>query len=69
MTSEMKCPLCSGVLVREKNVMIQSGGSNVLNYTLAYVCKTCSTAYPIAIGSGGVIFKATPLYENGNRTK
>lgn len=64
-----RCSLCEGDLVREKGVTIQAGGSNVLAYTLAWVCKDCSAAFPIAIGEGGVLRTAKPLYERGRRIK
>ena len=42
-------------------------GSDILVYTLAWVCRQCSTAFPIAIGKGGVLRKPKPLYEDGKR--
>ncbi len=65
---EPTCVLCSGRLVEETQVTIQAGGSGVLCYTMAWVCTNCSAAFPIAIGSGGVIRKPRPLYEGGKRT-
>ena len=63
------CTLCSGTLVREEKVTIQAAGSNVIVWTLAWVCTSCSAAFPIATGSGGFVRKPTPLYENGFRLK
>jgi hypothetical protein len=54
-------------MVREEGVSIQAGGSNVLAYTLAWVCTNCSAAIPMAVGRGGVLRRAQPLYENGTR--
>ncbi len=58
------CPLCSNRLERQEGVKIQAGGSNVLTYTLAWVCTNCSAAFPIAVGKGGVFRKARPLHED-----
>ena len=69
MTQDPICSLCQGPLVREKSVTIQAGGSNILSYTLAWVCRHCSAAFPIATGKGGVIREAQPLYADGKRTR
>jgi hypothetical protein len=53
---------------KREDVKIQAGGSNVLSYTLAWVCTNCSAAFPIAVGKGGVIRKAQPLYEDREPT-
>lgn len=61
------CSLCQNELMMKKNVTIQSGGTNVLNYSLAWVCNHCSAAFPIA--STGSLFKSNkPLYDNGKKT-
>lgn len=62
-----KCPLCSCSMEQERNVRIQAGGSNVLSYTLAWVCVNCSAAFPVAVGSGGILRSAKPLYKDGQR--
>jgi hypothetical protein len=62
------CPLCSAVTVRESNVWVQTGGSNCLQYTLAWVCSNCSTAYPIAVTAPRLFGRMPePLYEGGLR--
>lgn len=58
------CSLCSGRLERHEEVMIQVGGSSGLTYTLAWVCTDCSAAFPIAVGKGGLLRKAQPLYKD-----
>ena len=68
MKREPTCALCQGPMAREKQVVVQAGGSNVLVYTLAWVCRECSTAFPIATGRGGVFREAEPLYRGGQRT-
>ena len=60
-----KCPLCAGELKYNRNVTIWPGGAGRLQYPLAWVCVDCSVAYPIAIGSGGIVRKPRPLYEDG----
>ena len=61
------CTHCTGELVRQEKVTIPAGGSNVIVWTLVWVCTNCSAAFPIVTGSGGFLRKATPLYENGQR--
>ena len=51
----------------EKKVTIQSGGTNVFGYSLAWVCSHCSAAFPIAT-TGGLFKSDKPLYENGKKT-
>lgn len=63
-----RCPLCSGPLAREKNVWVQTGGTNVLTYTSAWVCTICSAAFPIAV-KGGLFKRPKPLYEKGERVE
>jgi len=58
--------LCRGELVREANVEV-SVTPHPQHYALAWVCRDCSTAFPIALGEGGVIRTAKPLYEHGRR--
>jgi hypothetical protein len=53
--------------MKEENVRIQTGGTNVLNYTLAWVCSECSAAFPIAVGKAGLIKKPGPLYGDGGK--
>lgn len=69
MRKQPRCSLCDGDLVREKDVTIQAGGSNILSYTLAWVCTECSAAFAIATGRGGVLREARPLYEDGTRIR
>ena len=64
MRKEQHCSLCQGKLVREEDVVIQV---NALSYTLAWVCTECSAAFPIATGKGGIIRRASPLYEDGKK--
>jgi hypothetical protein len=56
-------------MVREWDVWVQTGGSNCLQYTLAWVCTDCSTAYPIATTAPKGIFGGSPepLYQDGVR--
>ena len=61
------CSLCSQKLVLEQDVPIQLTGPAPLFYALSWVCTNCSAAFPIAIGTGGVIRRPEPLYENGVR--
>lgn len=62
------CPLCSGPLVREENVYV---GTHITEenvaYNFAWVCRHCSSAFPIAIVGGGLFTSASPLYQNGER--
>ena len=53
-------------MVREKKVEI-SVTNGPQTFVLAWVCTQCSAAFPIAIGSGGIIREAKPLYERGVR--
>ncbi len=46
-----------------KDVTVQAGGSNVLQYTLAWVCTHCSAAFPIGV-EGGFLRRVRPLYED-----
>lgn len=64
MKKEPVCSLCSGRLERQDDVKIQTGGSNVLSYTRAWVCTNCAAAFPIAIGQGGLLRKARSLHED-----
>jgi hypothetical protein len=63
---EPTCPLCAGSMEREKSVFV---GPNVQHFTLAWVCTHCSAAFPIAVGKGGLVRKAQPLYDRGNRIR
>ena len=67
MPQQPHCSLCSGELVREKNVEISVMPRQ--RYALAWVCRDCSAAFPIALGEGGIIRTAKPLYEHGQRQK
>jgi len=66
MANEPRCSLCQGRLIREKKVPVSVIHSPI-TYPLAWVCTDCSAAFPIALGSGGIIRKAKPLYEHGRR--
>jgi len=66
MANEPRCSLCLGRLVREKKVDV-SFTRTAITYPLAWVCTDCSAAFPIALGSGGIIREAKPLYEHGQR--
>lgn len=62
------CSLCTGPLVKEKKVEVDPAGQHTgLRFALAWVCCHCSTAFPIALGSGGIIREAKPLYVDGVR--
>lgn len=54
MANEPRCLLCSGTLSKESNVWIQTGGSNTLCYSLAWVCRDCGAAWPIGMAGGGL---------------
>ncbi len=66
MPQQPHCSLCSGELVREQKVEI-SVSPYPQCFTLAWVCRDCSAAFPIALGEGGIIRTAKPLYEHGRR--
>lgn len=68
MKKDTTCSLCSGPMVMHDNVSIQAGGSNVLQYTRAWVCTHCSAAFPIAV-EGGFLRRVRPLYEDENSTE
>ena len=67
MIEEPHCQLCSGVLARESNVQIETGGANTLCYSLAWVCKNCGTAWPIGLKGGGLLKAWNPIWANGKR--
>jgi hypothetical protein len=64
MQNEPHCTLCSDVLVLEEIVSIQAGYPG---WNLAWVSPICSAASPVATGTGGVLRRPTPLYEDGRR--
>lgn len=66
MANDPRCSLCQGRLVRETKVEVSVIHSPI-TYPLAWVCSDCSTAFPIALGAGGIIREAKPLYEHGRR--
>jgi|GEM_PF-2685636 len=66
MTTDARCTLCQGRLVQETKVQLAVVNSPI-RVALAWVCTQCSAAFPIAIGSGGIIRDAKPLYERGVR--
>jgi hypothetical protein len=55
------CQLCQGTLVCLRDVLVMRGDYKCW---LAWVCTTCSTAYPIAVHKG-IVAQAVPLYSNG----
>ena len=61
-----RCSLCGGELARHTNVRIEPGTGSVGLYRLAWVCKRCSTAFPIAVGKGGAFRRPEPLFTDGN---
>jgi hypothetical protein len=64
-----RCSLCSGSLVQERDAWIQVGApTQVLRYSLAWVCVECSAAFPIA-AQWGLFKKSKPLYQHGKRAK
>jgi len=69
MTKEPVCPLCAGALAKEGSVWIQTGGTNTLCYTLAWVCKECGAAWPIGLTSGGWFEGWKQTWEDGKRTE
>lgn len=66
---EPTCPLCSVALVKEADVWVQTGGSNCITYSLAWVCKNCGTTWPIGLKGGGLLTSWKPVWENGQRFK
>jgi hypothetical protein len=62
------CPLCSSRLERHEEVVIEVAASDGLTFSLAWVCTDCSAAFPIAVGKGGLIRKARPLYQDSETT-
>ncbi|MEO8705242.1 MAG: hypothetical protein ABI867_34690 [Kofleriaceae bacterium] len=56
------CMLCRGDLVCLKKVSVFRHEHGIECH-LAWVCTTCSAAYPIAVHNG--LLKAVPLYEDG----
>jgi hypothetical protein len=66
MATEPRCSLCQGRLAQEKKVEV-SVTHGPINYPLAWVCTQCSAVFPIALGSGGLIREAKPLYRDGVR--
>lgn len=69
MANEPRCTLCSGLLAKESNVWIQTGGSNTLCYSLAWVCRDCGAAWPIGMAGGGLFKGSNPLWTNGERAE
>jgi hypothetical protein len=69
MAKKPTCVLCTGPLIKEKNAWIQNGGSNTLCYSLAWVCKDCGAAWPIAMTGAGLVSKSEQRWENGERAK
>ena len=67
MSSEPRCCLCSGHLVKEKGVIVPLGVLGAVTYTQAWVCTQCSAAFPIAVWPKGVISGVAPLYADGKR--
>lgn len=63
------CCLCQGPLRRQKKVPVQPGGRIAIYYALAWVCTNCSAAFPIALGKGGIVRNAEPMFEEGKRIK
>ena len=60
------CPLCSESLSRESNVWVQTGGTNTLCYSLAWVCTNCGACWPIGV-TGGLFKGNQPIWEDGVR--
>ena len=69
MAKEPKCQLCSGELVKESNVSIQDQAGLTVDYFLAWVCKDCGSAWPIAAHRKGIIKNWNPLWQDGKRAK
>lgn len=69
MAKEPACSLCTGALAKESDVWVQTGGSNTIQYSLAWVCKNCGTAWPIALKGGGLLTSWKQVWEGGQRFK
>jgi hypothetical protein len=65
MEREPTCGLCGGRLARESKVSVAPGLP--LWFDLAWVCTSCSAAYPIAIGRRCLRTPSEPLYADGKR--
>jgi hypothetical protein len=66
---EPRCQLCSGMLSKESNVWMQTGGTNTLCYSLAWVCNDCGATWPIGLAGGGLFKSWNPLWANGKRSE
>ena len=64
MSSEPRCSLCSGQLVKETGVVV---AVSLLSYAQAWVCTQCSAAFPIAVAHKSVLGQFEPLYTDGKR--
>jgi hypothetical protein len=64
MATEPKCSLCTGQLVREREVAV---GHDQAELSLAWVCTQCSAAFPIAVRQS-IMRSFDPLYADGKRT-
>ena len=69
MKREPICVLCSGALVKESDVWIQTSGSNTLCFSLAWVCKECGTSWPIGLKAAGLVKRSKSMWENSKRAE
>lgn len=63
---EVRCPLCKSAMGVHRDVCIQTGGTSVFGYSLAWVCTNCSAAFPIAQeykGDGWFKMRAGPVHD------
>jgi hypothetical protein len=67
MQREPACSLCGETLVRESNVAVTPGLP--MYFSLAWVCRQCSAAYPVAVGRRHVRVPSEPLYQDGKRIR
>jgi hypothetical protein len=67
MPHDPTCSLCSGRLVREKNVAVPLGILGFINYSQARVCAQCSAVFPIAMWQQTASSDFEPLYTDGKR--
>jgi len=64
MSSEPRCSLCSGRLVKEHCVVV---AARLVSYNQAWVCIQCSAAFPIAVWPRTALSHFEPLYSDGKR--
>lgn len=61
--------MCQGPLTKERDVRIHKVGSITAWLPLAWVCKQCGAAWPIALTQGGILKEQKQLWQDGKRAE